>query len=108
MLKIGETVKQTAKIIMKGSSPACLPAATAAYVGIEASQSFSKDDAVQGYALTAPYLSHSFEYKFSEKLALTVDSQIDFTLDKVAVDEATSNVMNIQSEPALQWLDNSL
>ncbi len=72
-------------------------------VGIDASRTLSKDDTVQGYTLTIPYLNHSFEYALRENLLLTVDSQVDFTLDNVAANADTSNALNIQTEPGVQW-----
>jgi hypothetical protein len=72
-------------------------------IGLETNKSFSQDEAMDGYLLTVPYILHSIEFTFSENLVLTIDSQLDFTLDKVSTDEETSNSVNLQSEPALEW-----
>jgi hypothetical protein len=72
-------------------------------IGVETNNTISQDDEVQGYVLTVPYISHSFELDVSENIALTLDSWADFTLEKVSVDEETSNSINVESEPALEW-----
>jgi hypothetical protein len=72
-------------------------------IGIEMSQSISQDAAVQGYTLTIPYISHSFEADVSENIVLTIDSRADFTLEKVSEGEEVGNALNVESEPALEW-----
>lgn len=71
-------------------------------IGIKATSAISQDDEVEGYVLTLPYLAHSFEIELSDSTVLTLDSQADFTLEKVSIAEEAANAVNVEIEPALE------
>jgi hypothetical protein len=73
------------------------------FIGVEIENTFSDDDTVQGYALTVPYLSHSFEPSVTENISFSVDSEISFILEKIEADDESGNSIDVSTEPALEW-----
>ena len=74
-----------------------------AYLGITAEQVFSDNNAVQGYTLTVPYVSHSFEANLTEQFVFTIDSEVNWTIEKVEMNAESGNSINVSSAPALKW-----